>query len=821
MRLIRVAAATLTAALVCGADWRQFMKDGAHTGNAADEALALPLAMVAQIKLGDVVMTSPAVVGERVYVVDQMGAAYCVEPLTPSIVWRTAPDGDRAMGSNTSSPCVAKGRVYYGTTAGTFHVLDAKDGRVVKTLRVGAPIISSPTFANDSIYVQALDAVVRCLDLDGNERWRWDHYRQYREAPAVTTREAPRRGHPGSYDRPHYGGGEVAVSGTRLVTSIGWDLVSLDDRGDTPALAWCRRCPAGRDGAIPMSSSISNGFVYTAGMGADGVLALMRFSLADGSQGQGDSLDRGAFPWITPAVRGDLVTCRNNGWLKDEFQVAEFGKRRTTLWQDPQAATPVITSHALAKDHLVVTTLGGECLVIDLAPKGKAEPFRFKPPNGGAIGSSPAVAGGRVYFGCDDGYLYVLGPGEGIQPLEEHDFSIREPRGQVVPATGRRYPWPSTGGTPGNTSFVDDPALKPPLALRWAVRGFGHFKAPVIATEEDVISVTLGGTVTCLEQSTGRLRWRRRLPPEKDEWPNSSGLLAADGRLYVPRPNDKMAGTFHCLDIKTGDILWTADIGGRGIWERASAVFAARKVAFAYTRKGTPPSCVVQAWDAETGKPAWQVELNVAGNRAGSLAGTTDGQTMYFTAGAEAWQWKQEGDKQRGETVAIDAATGAVRWRSNERFGVSYPVLAGDRLLLAEYGSGLHCVSAKDGKPLWTAKSLAYFTRFSIGADYLVARGYGGSAMKVRLEDGKEFPGLVRGGQLGGETHACGAVALTPNYSFAVTVGGLNVRDAETGALLWLSPGFAPRGCVNATLANGRVFFPAAANGTLYCWEPQ
>ena len=90
------------------ADWPQFMRDSAHTGDAADEALSekLPLGLLAQVKLDDAVMTSPAVVGGLVYVVDQLGTAYCVDPKEGQggrIVWRAAPDGAKAMGSNTNS----------------------------------------------------------------------------------------------------------------------------------------------------------------------------------------------------------------------------------------------------------------------------------------------------------------------------------------------------------------------------------------------------------------------------------------------------------------------------------------------------------------------------------------------------------------------------------------------------------------------------------------------------------------------------------------------------------------------------------------------
>ncbi|MCI0459747.1 MAG: PQQ-binding-like beta-propeller repeat protein [Gemmataceae bacterium] len=223
---LRIAAAlafVLTLALprtASAADWPQFMRSSAHTGDAADEVLRPPLGLVAQVKLEDAIMTSPVVVAGRAYVVDQMGTAYCIDPRGGRVVWKASPDGKPAMGPNTSSPCLVQGRLYYGTTAGTFHILDARDGRVLKTLDVGAPIVSSPTFANDSIYFQALDAVLRCLDRNGNERWNWDHYARYKEPPEVTKSKERERGHPGSYDRPHYGGGDVAAGkGPALIDS--------------------------------------------------------------------------------------------------------------------------------------------------------------------------------------------------------------------------------------------------------------------------------------------------------------------------------------------------------------------------------------------------------------------------------------------------------------------------------------------------------------------------------------------------------------------------------------------------------------------------
>lgn len=810
-RLLFVAITIATASPSPAADWPQFMRTAAHTGDAADESLRLPLGLAAQVKLDDAVMTSAAVVGGKAYVVDQMGTAYCIDPVGGKVLWKTAPDGPAAMGSNTSSPCVVNNRVCYGTTAGTFHILNAMDGKLIKTIRVGSPIISAPTFANDALYFQGVDAILRCYGLDGGERWQWNHYANYREPPEVTKSKELERGHPGSYDRPHYGGGDVAVSGNRIVTSFGWDLVCLEDAGPAAKLLWVNRAPNGRDGSSPMSSSISGDWIYNTGMGADGHMALTRLSLSDGKRAKFSPARSEAYAWNTPAVRGEMAAFRTSSDGKNGIALFDAAQGKTiTTWRDDKESTPFAASHTLTKEHLIATTLRGELLVIDLNPKAAAKPFRFQTPHGLGIGAAPVVADGRIYFGCDDGYFYVLSSTGQLKPTREANFTVQASRSQLA---ANATAWVSTCGNAGNTSFVNDPNIIPPLRVRWVTRGFGHFLAPCVAADGDLVSVTFHGLITCQEQATGRLRWRRQM--SGPEWGTASGLVVADGRLFIPRPPFKSTeGGFYCLDMRDGRSLWSSEIGNRYIWERAAPVVAQGNVAFGSGQKGTPSGTAIQAWNVVTGKPAWQVDLNVAGNRSGSIAGCTDGKTMYFTAGAGEWQWKQEGDKRRGEVVAIEAATGKVLWRSNEIFGASYPVLDGDRLLLN--GDGLHCVSPADGKVFWKRPAQG-FTRFSVADDFLVMRGYGGQGIKVRLEDGKNYPNCR---ELGGETHSCSPVSLTPRYAFAATVGGLNVRDNTNGDLLWRSPGFAPRGCVNPTLATGRVFWPSAASGLIFCWEP-
>jgi outer membrane protein assembly factor BamB len=142
-------------------------------------------------------------------------------------------------------------------------------------------------------------------------------------------------------------------------------------------------------------------------------------------------------------------------------------------------------------------------------------------------------------------------------------------------------------------------------------------------------------------------------------------------------------------------------------------------------------------------------------------------------------------------------------------------VIAGARLFLN--GDALQCVTPADGQVVWRKTLAGSYRHFSVGDDFFVMRPYGGHGAKVHLVDGKDDPTCR---ELGGAAHACSPVSLTRRFAFAVTVGGLHVRDLQTGELLWLSPGFAPRGCVNPALADGRVFWNSAGSGTIFCWEP-
>jgi len=438
------------------------------------------------------------------------------------------------------------------------------------------------------------------------------------------------------------------------------------------------------------------------------------------------------------------------------------------------------------------------------------------------ITTTPAVSNGRVVFGCDDGFLYVLGSGGQRKPVVQN-LDLHEPRGQLRPATGRTYDWATPSGDQANTRFVDDAKLKPPFQLRWAVRSFGLFHQPVSAARQDLVFVSMARTVACLEQQTGRMRWRRRLPRQSTQF---QGVLCADGKIYIARPLQQRApyqSVLWCLDQETGSTLWRQDIGtGTSGVSKTPPVLTDGCVAFA-SFQGDPPKPVVQAWDAQTGEPKWQVPLNVAPKRERQRVrpptGCALGDVMFFSVGGMTDNDPQ--DRYPGESVAIQARTGKVLWRTKEAFTTGYSSLAArdNRLYVFSYAGPMSCLSTTDGSLIWKSKQANNYFQHgpSLGPDFFAVKGYGGHTSRYSLANCQ--PQNVKSGA---PDHTCSSGVLTSSeLSLVASVGGLYVRNFNTGELLWHSAmGFAPRNCANPAIASGRIFVNPQVTGMLYCFEP-
>ena len=125
-------------------EWLQFQFDARRSGDAAQRSVSTPLGLVAAVPLGDAIFTAPAVADGRVYVVDGAGTAWCLDAATLQTVWTRPTPGGAANCNNLSSPAVVGAYLHFGTTAGSYFVLDRADGRVVREIRCDGPIFTAP-----------------------------------------------------------------------------------------------------------------------------------------------------------------------------------------------------------------------------------------------------------------------------------------------------------------------------------------------------------------------------------------------------------------------------------------------------------------------------------------------------------------------------------------------------------------------------------------------------------------------------------------------------------------------------------------------------
>jgi outer membrane protein assembly factor BamB len=529
------------------------------------------------------------------------------------------------------------------------------EGKAVRSVDLGWPITGSPTHSDGAIYLQTLGAVLHSLDLDGKERWRWDHYPRFVEPKP----ERFKGTHPGGYDGPHFGGGEVAVSGRRVVTSFGWDHVCVEDRGTEAAPAWCNRAALGKDDGIPMFSSISAGFVYTGWPGVDGAGTLLRVSMADGSfDPKKDPLGRDRWAiWGTPAARDSLVVFGRHVRGVTAYEYGKGTAWESFRWSDPAGFTPVVGSPALAKDHALFGTVDGELVAVPLAgPKGA---FRWKTPHGRFINSAPAISRGHVFFGCDDGHLYVLGPGGSVEPSRD-PVPVHERRSRST--AGARYAWPSPYGGPSNANFVRDPSLVPPLRLRWAARSHGVFVSPLSATEEDLVGVKLEGAqgeahgcaeggilvfsgggrkdplgeTVAIEPGSGRVLWRST----ESHCGYRGTPSARDGRVYLSGWDVPVT----CVSAADGKVLWKTD--QKMHWGHVPALGPDY-----FTGRGYSGHAV--AWRLEDGKPkrvdGKQILLGGPDHACGPVLLTSGGHSIAVTVSG---------------LHVRDASTGRMLWQS-------------------------------------------------------------------------------------------------------------------------------------------------------------
>jgi len=859
-RAIIVALMALLFFPVAAADaenWPQFKYDPGHSGNVPKRSVSAGLGLIGAVPLTDAIFTAPVVADGRVYAIDGSGAAFCIDASNLRVLWKSQSEGGKANCSNVSSPAIAGRYLHFGTMVGSYYVLDRASGDVVNRIECGEPVFSAPVVVGDRVYFATLGSRVYAVEPDGSIRWTWDFVKE------VLKYEGDRWS--GEQWCKHKGGKvtwrdqfccaiDIAAVDKKIVVPVAGSLICLNDLGNRAELGASVAVPAYAGSEKPAIFGLSIGedesaYVQWHRRDNTGRVEIMQL---DDSQREAEyvggtltEINRpGLLSFCSVSVRGkDIYRCRPEEGLG--FCKHSPGRKQAQyLGGYPSIASPV-----LLRDKAVYGGLDGRLYVVPLS--GKGQTWSFKTAFGSPISAPVAVCDGRVYFGCEDGYLYALGP-QGKAKLPTTNLRIQKIRSQLTGALAEpKYDWFTNFGNQRSTNS-NDQGLKPPFKVNWIRRYKGTFKHMPVCGGGRMYTHTAEGQIFAVEQETGRLLWRRYWPGVHVSF---TGPLYHRERLLVPQAGLK-GSRMRCLDAATGELLWDAPFTGSPSWSRqqppvvyenvaayvfGSGNYAPQGTEKAYVHKGDPVGApggvevmswiyshnnpyypadnkpIVRAWDIDSGEELWTIDFSQFGS-GGNDAGVClmDGTLYYSTFFGYAPRRKDGQPKARGLTAAIEPTTGQVIWLTTKYYVTAGCTVSADngRLYLGGYNPPtertqnrhVYCLDAESGSLIWQSDPVGKAVNVvTVGRDFVFVHGSTGKPSHVIDKDTGKLRSTFD------KKYACTRFSLSEPY---VLGPNMDMVDISAGNKLVSSgPCIDARECVGAVVSNGRIFYTSQANG--------
>jgi outer membrane protein assembly factor BamB len=229
---------------------------------------------------------------------------------------------------------------------------------------------------------------------------------------------------------------------------------------------------------------------------------------------------------------------------------------------------------------------------------------------------------------------------------------------------------------------------------------------------------------------------------------------------------------------------WSANIGAGGGYRRKIMAQPVVADGIVYVMDS---DAVVSAFDVTGGRRVWRFDTRKDDDDSTNVGGglTVDQGTLYAVNGL-------------AELVALDAAKGSVRWRSN--FGAptrSAPTVVESRLFVTTIEDKLLALATDDGRQLWSHQA-ANATTSILGrpapafSDGLVVAGFGsGELATLHAESGTAvwtdtLAATVSSGSIADFAAIRGLPVVGDGRVYAIGMGGLAVAvDLPSGRRLW------------------------------------
>jgi outer membrane protein assembly factor BamB len=275
-----------------------------------------------------------------------------------------------------SSAAIVGGTVFVGSQKGDLVALSLDNGSVYWKFPTGSAIgESSPAYGGGVVYIGDLGGWLNALNAsDGKKLWAFKTNGEIKSSPVVV--------------------GDVV-----LIGSYDEQLYCLSARDGS--LKWKFKT----NGPVHSTPSISGGMAFIAG--CDEIFRALRIS--DGKEMF--NVASGSYTGASPALRNGAAFY---GTFDNEVLSVNLTQKHIAWrYEHPQRKFPYYSSAAVTTANVVVG--GRDKMVHGLTLAGK-EAWTFI--TRARVESSPAIAGGRVFVGSNDGRFYVLNLSNGAKLWE-------------------------------------------------------------------------------------------------------------------------------------------------------------------------------------------------------------------------------------------------------------------------------------------------------------------------------------------------------------------------------------------------------------------
>ena len=827
-------------------EWTQFKFDALHSGNVPDrtvsttESKAGPgqLGLAKAVPLTDAVYTSPVVAGSRVFVLDGSGTVFCFDAATLDPVWKRKTRGGTRNCNNVSSPAFVDGYIHFGTTSGFYYVLDADDGSVVKEISLDEPVFSAPVVGADNrVYFATLGSRVYAVDPKGTIAWEWDFVREVLvfEHDRFSGETWAKRKKRVTWREQFCCSRNIALHKKTLVIPAGGSIVWLEDAGDHPELT---QVYAPKESPSTLGLSLDpGGRVYRQWYRRDNTGAVEVLSL------NGDEVEVSTVNGTDTSYKGAGSMSFSSVSIRARSVYRCRPESGAGFMEHVQGAPAVllggalsITPPVLVKNMGIFGGLDGKLYIVPLSGEAgeRQAAWSFETAFKKAIIAPPAVCDGRVYFGCEDGYLYVLAPGKSA-PLPTKSLELHKIRSPLTgKLTSPEHDWHTNFGNMANTN-TNSQGIEPPFRIKWIRRFEGTVKHFSVCGGGRMYTHTAEGQIFAVEQETGRMLWRTSYPGVHVSY---TAPLYSSERLYIPQAGLEECFV-RCLDAGTGRLIWEAPFTGSPSWNRQQPpiIHKGLVIYLFSTGKYTPKEWlfehqntfgfpddqkpILKAWNAETGEEAWAIDFSEYGTGGDDAGMCLMDETLFYSC--------YFGDcAPMGVTAAVDPASGKVLWINDKHAVHAGCAVSGKdgRLYLGGYShvetgenpeekiNRVFCLDAGNGSLVWksepvrraihviTIRDSTLFTHAQYKESYLLDRA-----------TGKILSTFEKG-------YHCTRFTVSEPWLLGAN---MDIYDLDSSfALTSTGPALDVLLCVGAFASNGRIFFTTNGGGlqcSMLCGE--